>query len=93
MIHATLKELTRALAARELSSRELVSAYLDRIAAVNPTLNAFISVAERDNALAALMLPMPHAPPAKPVCLQVSHWRTKIYLSPANCQPPVARKC
>ncbi|MFW9609281.1 MAG: Asp-tRNA(Asn)/Glu-tRNA(Gln) amidotransferase subunit GatA [Aquaspirillum sp.] len=53
MIHATLKELTRALAARELSSRELVSAYLDRIAAVNPTLNAFISVAERDNALAA----------------------------------------
>lgn len=41
MIHATLKELTRALAARELSSRELVSAYLDRIAAVNPTLNAF----------------------------------------------------
>ena len=53
MIHATLKELTRALAARELSSRELVSAYLDRIAAVNPTLNAFISVAERDNALTA----------------------------------------
>lgn len=53
MIHATLKELTRALAARELSSRELVSAYLDRIAAVNPTLNTFISVAERDNALAA----------------------------------------
>lgn len=53
MIHATLKELTRALAARELSSRELVSAYLDRIAAVNPTLNAFISVAERQSALAA----------------------------------------
>lgn len=53
MIHATLKELTRALAARELSSRELVSAYLDRIAAVNPTLNAFISVAERESALAA----------------------------------------
>ncbi|MBP7970974.1 MAG: Asp-tRNA(Asn)/Glu-tRNA(Gln) amidotransferase subunit GatA, partial [Aquaspirillum sp.] len=47
------KELTRALAARELSSRELVSAYLDRIAAVNPTLNAFISVAERESALAA----------------------------------------
>ncbi|WP_027405283.1 Asp-tRNA(Asn)/Glu-tRNA(Gln) amidotransferase subunit GatA [Aquaspirillum serpens] len=53
MIHATLKELTRALAVRELSSRELVSAYLDRIAAVNPTLNAFISVAERESALAA----------------------------------------
>ena len=53
MIHATLKELTRALAARELSSRELVSAYLDRIAAVNPTLNAFISVAERESALVA----------------------------------------
>lgn len=53
MIHATLKELTRALAARELSSRELVSAYLDRIAAVNLTLNAFISVAERESALAA----------------------------------------
>lgn len=80
MIHATLKELTRALAARELSSRELVSAYLDRIAAVNPTLNAFISVAERESALRRQMRQMRHAQLAKPVCLLVFPWHIKIYL-------------
>lgn len=80
MIHATLKELTRALAARELSSRELVSAYLDRIAAVNPTLNAFISVAERESALAAADA----ADAARAACqaglFTGSPWHIKIYL-------------
>ena len=36
--------LARALAAKQISSRDLAQAYLDRIAALNPTLNAFITV-------------------------------------------------
>ena len=41
---ATLTELSSALAAKKISSVELIKAYLDRIAAVNQTLNAFITV-------------------------------------------------
>ena len=44
MINASLKELAAALAARTLSSVELTTLFLDRIARLNPALNAFITV-------------------------------------------------
>ena len=44
MINSSLKELTAALAAKKISSRELTQAFLDRIAQINPALNAFITV-------------------------------------------------
>ena len=52
MIHASLPELRRALDARQISSVELASLFLDRIDALNPELNAFITV-DRDGAIAA----------------------------------------
>ena len=52
MIHASLPELRRALDARQISSVELATLFLDRIDALNPELNAFITV-DRDGALAA----------------------------------------
>jgi amidase len=39
-------ELARRLRARELSARELLDAYLDRIGRVNPVLNAIVTLAE-----------------------------------------------
>ncbi len=44
MINSSLKELSAALAAKKISSRELTQAFLDRIAQLNPALNAFITV-------------------------------------------------
>ncbi|MBS0512172.1 MAG: Asp-tRNA(Asn)/Glu-tRNA(Gln) amidotransferase subunit GatA [Proteobacteria bacterium] len=52
MINASLVELRRALDARQVSSVELATLFLDRIAALNPQLNAFITV-DRDGALTA----------------------------------------
>ncbi|MFP5380812.1 MAG: Asp-tRNA(Asn)/Glu-tRNA(Gln) amidotransferase subunit GatA [Gammaproteobacteria bacterium] len=40
----SVSALAAQLAAKQVSSRELAQAYLDRIAALNPTLNAFITV-------------------------------------------------
>jgi len=51
MINATLKELSAALAAKSVSSVELAGQYLERIAALNPSLNAFITV-DADKTLA-----------------------------------------
>ncbi len=51
MIHASLKQLSIALAARSVSSVELTTQFLDRIDALNPALNAFITV-DRAAALA-----------------------------------------
>ncbi len=51
MINDSLKELSARLAAREISSRELTQAFLDRIEALNPDLNAFITV-DRERSLA-----------------------------------------
>jgi aspartyl-tRNA(Asn)/glutamyl-tRNA(Gln) amidotransferase subunit A len=51
MIHASLKELAAALAARRISSVELATLFLDRIEWLNPTLNAFVTV-DRDKSLA-----------------------------------------
>jgi aspartyl-tRNA(Asn)/glutamyl-tRNA(Gln) amidotransferase subunit A len=44
MINASLKQLSQALAARQISSVELTQLFLDRINRFNPTLNAFITV-------------------------------------------------
>ncbi|NMG66834.1 Asp-tRNA(Asn)/Glu-tRNA(Gln) amidotransferase subunit GatA [Azoarcus indigens] len=52
MINASLKTLRAALDARQISSVELATLFLDRIQAANPALNAFITV-DRDGALAA----------------------------------------
>ncbi len=52
MINASLTDLRRALDSRQISSVELATLFLDRIAEFNPRLNAFITV-DRDGALAA----------------------------------------
>jgi aspartyl-tRNA(Asn)/glutamyl-tRNA(Gln) amidotransferase subunit A len=44
MIHSSLRELSAALAAKKISAVELATLFLDRIDALNPTLNAFVSV-------------------------------------------------
>jgi len=44
MSDASLSTLAAQLAAKQVSSRELAQVYLDRIAALNPTINAFITV-------------------------------------------------
>ncbi|WP_047249182.1 Asp-tRNA(Asn)/Glu-tRNA(Gln) amidotransferase subunit GatA [Chromobacterium subtsugae] len=51
MTQATLKQLSQQLAAKEVSSVELAGQYLDRIEALNPALNAVITV-DRDKTLA-----------------------------------------
>ena len=44
MTETSLSALAAQLAARQVSSRELAQQYLDRIAALNPAINAFITV-------------------------------------------------
>ncbi|MBI4989229.1 MAG: Asp-tRNA(Asn)/Glu-tRNA(Gln) amidotransferase subunit GatA [Rhodocyclales bacterium] len=44
MINASLKELSAALAGKQLSSVELTTLFLDRIGKLNPALNAFITL-------------------------------------------------
>jgi aspartyl-tRNA(Asn)/glutamyl-tRNA(Gln) amidotransferase subunit A len=44
MINASLKQLSSQLAAKKISSVELTQLYLDRIAALNPALNAYITL-------------------------------------------------
>ncbi len=51
MINASLSELSAALSAKTLSSVELTALFLDRITALNPILNAFITI-DRDRSLA-----------------------------------------
>ncbi|OHC62951.1 MAG: aspartyl/glutamyl-tRNA amidotransferase subunit A [Rhodocyclales bacterium GWA2_65_20] len=51
MIHASLRELSGALAEKRISAVELATLFLDRIDRLNPTLNAFISV-DREKTLA-----------------------------------------
>jgi aspartyl-tRNA(Asn)/glutamyl-tRNA(Gln) amidotransferase subunit A len=52
MINASLKQLSLALAAKQISSVELTQLFLDRINRLNPTLNAFVTV-DADKSLAA----------------------------------------
>lgn len=51
MIHASLKELSQALVAKQISSVELSTLFLDRIQRLNPDINAFVTV-DRDKSLA-----------------------------------------
>ncbi len=44
MIHRSIVELQQAIRTRQISPLELTQAYLDRIAALNPQLNAFITL-------------------------------------------------
>lgn len=44
MIDASLKQLSQALGAKQISSVELTQLFLERIARLNPTLNAFVTV-------------------------------------------------
>ena len=44
MIHASLKELSAALAAKKLSAVELATLFLERIEKLNPSLNAFVTL-------------------------------------------------
>ncbi len=44
MINASLKQLSAQLAGKEISSVELTQLYLDRIARLNPVLNAYITI-------------------------------------------------
>jgi aspartyl-tRNA(Asn)/glutamyl-tRNA(Gln) amidotransferase subunit A len=53
MINATLSELSRALAQKQISSAELTQLFLDRIARLNPRLNAFISLDAQKSLAAA----------------------------------------
>ena len=50
MINKSLKQLSQALAARQISSVELSTLFLDRIERLNPTLNAFVTV-DREKSL------------------------------------------
>ena len=52
MINAGLKQLSQALAAKQISSVELSQLFLDRINRLNPTLNAFVTV-DAEKTLAA----------------------------------------
>jgi aspartyl-tRNA(Asn)/glutamyl-tRNA(Gln) amidotransferase subunit A len=51
MINKSLKELSHALATKQISSFELSTLFLDRIERLNPTLNAFVTV-DREKSLA-----------------------------------------
>ena len=51
MFNATLKQLSALLAQKKLSSAELTRSYLDRVARLNPGLNAFLSI-DADKSLA-----------------------------------------
>ncbi|MBP4051569.1 Asp-tRNA(Asn)/Glu-tRNA(Gln) amidotransferase subunit GatA [Chromobacterium violaceum] len=51
MTQATLKQLSQQLTAKQVSSVELASQYLDRIEALNPQLNAIVTV-DREKTLA-----------------------------------------
>ena len=50
MINKSLKQLAQALAAKQISSVELSTLFLDRIERLNPTLNAFVTV-DREKSL------------------------------------------
>jgi aspartyl-tRNA(Asn)/glutamyl-tRNA(Gln) amidotransferase subunit A len=51
MINSSLKQLAAALTAKKLSAAELAALYLDRIEALNPRFNAFITI-DRERTLA-----------------------------------------
>ena len=55
MLNSSLKQLAAALSARQISSVELTGLFLERIEALNPAINAFITV-DREKSLAEAAL-------------------------------------
>ena len=51
MIDSSLKQLSAALAGKQVSAAELATLFLDRIERLNPTINAFVTI-DRDRTLA-----------------------------------------
>ncbi|VEB45767.1 amidase [Chromobacterium violaceum] len=66
MTQATLKQLSQQLAAKQVSSVELASQYLDRIEALNPQLNAIVTV-DREKTLAEARAADARLAPATPM--------------------------
>ncbi len=64
MINASIKQLAALLAEKKISSVELTRLYLDRIAALNPALNAYITT-NPEASLAQARRPMRCSPPAR----------------------------
>lgn len=58
-------ELAERTRARQLSVREVVTAFLDRIDAVNPKVNAIVSLRDRADLLAEVDAPMQHLQAAR----------------------------
>ncbi len=92
MSATTIAELARALAERRISSVELTTALLDRIARANPSLNAFVTVAaERALADARAADARRAGGDAGPlVGIPIAH--KDVLMTPA-CPPPAARGC
>ena len=68
MINASLKQLSQALATKQISSVELTQLYLDRIKNLNPAINAYITVdAEKSLSQARLADDMRAVGNAKPL--------------------------
>ncbi len=52
IVRMSARELAGAIATRKLSAVEVMTAYLDHIAAINPKVNAIVALQERDGLLA-----------------------------------------
>ncbi len=69
MQNSSLKQLAAALASRRISSVELTRLFLDRVEALNPALNAFITVdAARIEADCAVAPENRCGNPSNPLC-------------------------
>ena len=86
-VYSTAREMAAAVAAKEISARELLDLHLDRIAAVNPAVNAVVSLdeerarqgaADADDALASgeEVGPLHGLPHAFKDTHEVAGWRT-----------------
>ena len=80
--------------ARELSSREVVTAFLDHIAALNPRFNAIVSMRPPEQVLAEADAADAAVARGEPVgALHGLPQAIKDRRRPAGCAPPPARRC
>ena len=100
-VHSTAREMVAAVRLREISARELLELHLDRIAAVNPAVNALVSLdeerarssateADRMTAGGARLGPLHGLPFAVKDTHEVAGWRT-TYGSPVRADHVPAR--